>query len=149
PLNLWTYKRLPMRPFPESVISNALDISSLQVDKIPEPSTNDYFIWTKLNGCGTGFEIFGIQPAKATIYYGATNQSLSTDEMPGNQTVKERAYYYASLLGLENAHLIPQNIFYSATASGIDGKSTDGFCGKEIFLSRELDGVTFYGSGND
>jgi|CZKV01.1.fsa_nt_gi hypothetical protein len=145
PTNLWIYKRLPPQPFLASVISNAIAIASLQDRGIPKPSTNDFFIWTPPDCCGMGRSIFGIMPAKAVISYDATNQSLSTNDLPDEATVKKCAFHYASLLGLGNARLIPQNIFCSSNAYGI--KSTNGACGKGIFLSRELDGVTFYSNG--
>ena len=146
PSSLWIYKRLPPQPFLPSVVSNALAMASLQPKEIPEHFTNNYYIRTPFDCCGMAQNFFGILPAKTQIYFSATNQSLSTDDLPDDATVKKRAFYYSALLGLGNTRLIPQDIFCSSNAYRIEAKSTNGACGKGIFLSRELDGIPFYSS---
>lgn len=147
PTSLWIYKRLPPQPFLATVISNAFIISSLQDRGIPKSSTNAFFIWSPPNACGMAFSILSILPAKTEISYSSPNQSISTDDIPNDETVKKRAFDFASLLGLDARRLVPQNFFSSSNASGCDGKTTNGYCGRGIFLSRELDGVTFYSNG--
>lgn len=147
PKSLWIYKRLPPQPFLASVISNAIAIASLQDRGIPKPSTNDFFIWSPPDSCGVRHSIFSIMPAKTEISYCSPNQSLSTDYVPNDETVKKRAFDLASQLGLGARWLIPQNIFCSSNSPGYDGKTTNGCCARGIFLSRNLDGVAFYSNG--
>jgi hypothetical protein len=147
PVSLWIYKRLPPQPFLAAVISNAITIAALQDRGIPKPSTNNFYIWTPPDCCGVGRSIFGIEPAKTQIFFSSTNQNFSTENLPDDKTVKKLAFNYASLLGLGKANLIPQNIFCSSNAIENGVKSTNGCYSKGVFLSRELDGVTFYSNG--
>src|ERR1017187_5758434 len=95
PTNCWIYKRLPPRPFLGSVISNAMVVASLQERGIPKPSTNDFFIWTPFDCCGMARAILSILPAKTEISFTSTNQNLSIEGLPDDETVKKRAFYYA------------------------------------------------------
>jgi hypothetical protein len=149
PKNFWIYKRLPPRPFLASVISNAVILASLQDKGFPKPSTNAFFIWSAPNPCGMAFSIFSIQPASATISFSSTNQSLSTDNIPDDETVTKRAFEYAAQFDLNRTYLIPKNIYSSSNTAGCDGTLTNCNCARGIFLSRKLDGVGFYGDANN
>jgi hypothetical protein len=149
PESFWIYKRLPPRPFLASVISNAAVLASLQDKGFPKPSTNAFFIWSAPDPCGMRFSIFTIQPAFTRISFSSPNQNLSTDNVPDDETVTKRAFEYAARFGLDQAHLIPKNVYSTSNAAGCDGTVTNGICGRGVFLSRQLDGVTFFSADNE
>jgi len=149
PKSFWIYKRLPPRPFSASVISNAVILASLQDKVFPRPSTNAFFIWSAPNPCGTSFSIFSIQPASTSISFSPPDQSLSTDNVPDDETVTRRAFECAARFGLDRAHLIPKNVYSSSNAAGCDQILTNGICARGIFLSRKLDGIGFFGDANN
>jgi hypothetical protein len=149
PKSFWIYKRLPPRPFSASVISNAVILASLQDKGFPKPSTNAFFIWSAPNPCGMSFSIFSIQPASTTISFSSPNQNLSTDNVPDDETVTKRAFECAARFGLDQAHLIPKNVYSSSNAAGCEETLTNGICARGIFLSRKLDGVGFFGDANN
>ena len=145
----WIYKRLPPRPFLASVISNAVILASLQDKGFPKPSTNAFFINSFPNPCGMGFSIFSIQPASTTISFSSTNQNLSTNNVPDVETVTKRAFEYAAQFSLDQAHLIPKNVYTASNASGREEILTNGICARGIFLARQLDGVAFFSADNE
>ena len=149
PESFWIYKRLPPRPFSASVISNAVVLASLQDKGFPKPSTNAFFIWSAPNPCGMGFSIFSIQPASTTITFTSPNQNLSTNNIPDDETVTRRAFECAARFGLDGAHLVAKNVYASSNAVGSDQTLTKGICARGIFLSRKLDGVSFWGDANN
>jgi hypothetical protein len=149
PKSFRIYKRLPPRPFSASVISNAVILASLQDKGFPKPSTNAFFIWSAPNPCGMGFSIFSIQPASTTISFSSPNQSLSTNNIPDDETVTKRAFECATRFGLDQAHLIPKNVYSASNAAGCEETLTNGICARGILLSRKMDGVSFFGDGND
>ncbi len=149
PRRFWVYKRLPPRPFSASVISNAVILASLQDKGFPKPSTNAFFIWSAPNPCGMGFSVFSILPASTTISFSSPNQNLSTNNIPDAETVTKRAFECAAQLGLDRAYMVPKNVCSSSNAVGCDQTLTSGICGRGIFLSRKLDGVSFWGDANN
>jgi hypothetical protein len=150
PESIWTYKRLPPRPFLASVISNAVILASMQDKQIPKPSTNEFFISSFPNPCCMGFTIFSIQPTTSTITFSSTNQIYSTNDVPDDETVTRRAFECAARLGLGRAYLIPKNVY---NASNVPGRTdifiTNGICARGIYLSRKLDGIGFFGDANE
>jgi hypothetical protein len=149
PKDFWIYKRLPPRPFSASVISNAVVLASLQDKGFPKPSTNAFFIWSAPNPCGMGFSIFSIQPASTTITFLSPNQNLSTNKIPDAETVTKRAFECAARFGLDQAYLVAKNVYASSNAVGCDQTLTNGICARGIFLSRKLDGISFWGDANN
>ena len=91
PKNLWIYKRLPARPFSASVISNAFALASLPDKQIPKPSLEPFYIWAPSLGEGMRRDVLSIRPASTTIYFSPSNQSLSTNDVPDEETVTKRA----------------------------------------------------------
>jgi len=124
-------------------------LASLQDRGFPKPSTNAFFIWSAPNPCGMGFSIFSIQPASTTISFSSPSQNLSTDSIPDAETVTKRAFECAARFGLERAYLVPKNVYSSSNAAGCDQTLTNGICARGIFLSRKLDGVSFFGDANN
>ena len=149
PKSLWIYKRLPPRPFPASVISNAAVLASLPSSGMPKPSTNAFYIWSTPNLCGVSFSMFSIQPASATVSFGATNQNPSTGDVPDDETVTRRASECTVRLGLDQAHLVPGGVYVKSNADSCEGTLTNSICARGIHLARELDGVKFFSFGKD
>jgi hypothetical protein len=95
-----------------------------------------------------GFSIFSIQPASTTISFSSTNQNLSTNYVPDAETVTKRAFECAARFGLDQAHLIQENVYTASNASGCEETLTNGICARGIFLARQLDGVAFFSADN-
>jgi hypothetical protein len=149
PKSFWIYRRLPQRPFLPSVISNGVILASLQDRGFPKPSTNAYFIWSAPNPCGISFSIFSIQPASTTISFSSPSQTLATNNIPDDETVKKRAFECAARFGLDQTQLIPKKVYSSSNAAGCDDTLTNGICARGIYLSRKLDDVSFFGDANN
>ena len=148
PKNFWIYKRLPPRPFSAAVIANAVALASMQDKKIPAPSTNSFFIWSKPNPCGMSYDVFSIEPASGTISFSSPDQNQSTTDIPSADAVMKRAFECAPRLGLNQAELMPQKVYGSSNAPGCE-TLTNGICGRGINFSRKLEGVCFYGDANN
>jgi hypothetical protein len=144
PKSFWIYKRLPLRPFVASVVSNAIVLASLQDKGFPKASTNAFIIWSAPDPCGVSFSIFSIQPASTTISFSPPHINLSTDNIPDSQTVTERAFEYAARFGLGQAQLIPKNVYTKSNFVGSDEMQANGICARGIFLSRKIDGFGFW-----
>lgn len=96
-----------------------------------------------------GFSIFSMQPVSTTISFFSTNQNLSTNNIPEAETVTRRAFEYAAQFGLDQAHLIPQNVYTASNASGREETLTNGICARGTFLARQLDEVAFFSADNE
>jgi hypothetical protein len=144
PESFWIYKRLPPRPFLASVISNAVILASMQDKGFPKPSTNAFYIWSAPDPC-MSFSIFSIQPASTAISFSSPNQSLSTNDVPDDETVTKRAFECAARFGLDRAHLIPKDVYTASNApAGCADTLANDICARGIYLSRRLDGVGFF-----
>jgi hypothetical protein len=148
PESLWIYKRLPPRPFLASVISNAVLLASMHDKGFPKPSTNAFSINSFPNPCGMGFSIFSIQPATTTISFCSTNQSLSTNDVPDDETVTRRAFECAARFGLDRLHLIQKSVYTASNAVGCEETLSNGVCARGTYLARKLDGIGFFGDAN-
>ena len=150
PGSFWIYKRLPTRPFLASVISNAVILASLEARGFPKPSTNEFFMAINpSNPMGMGLIFFLIQPSTTTITYCTTNQMLSTNDVPDDETVRRRAFECAARFGLGRAYLIPKDVYSASNAPGRTDIFTNGICARGIYLSRKLDGIGFFGDANE
>lgn len=149
PKSFWIYKRLPAQPFSASVISNAVMLASLQDKGFPKPSTNTFFIWSAPDPCGVRFDVFSIQPASGTISFCSSDQTFSTNDIPDDKAVVKRAFECATRFGLDQACLISKDVYTASNAPGSPDTLTNGICARGILLSRKIDGVSFFGNGND
>jgi hypothetical protein len=149
PKSFSIYKRVPPPPFSASVISNAAVLASLQDKGFSKPSTNAYIFWSATNPCGESFGGLSIQPDSATISFCSPDQNLSTNDIPGDETVAKRALECALQLGLDQTQLTPNDIYSSSNVAGCDMVLTEGFCARGIFLSRKMDGFGCYGGSNN
>jgi hypothetical protein len=146
PKALWIYQRLPPRPFPDSLVTAAANLAAISTKTFPPSSTNSFFIASQPNACGHGTVVFSFQPDSGTITFSSTNQNQFTNDLPSEATVTRRAFECAARLGLTQAELLPKAFCDSSNApdSGCDS-AINGVSSRGIFLSRLLDGLSFYG----
>jgi hypothetical protein len=153
PKNIWIYRRLGPRIFPETVISNAVVLASLQGKKIPKPSTNDFVILDEkpANYPGPIFSIFSIHPGSGSVNYTMPNPVRgSNKDIPSDETVVARAWKYAFQLGLDPKQLVQKPLTSQSCDFDENGReATNHICGRGVYLSRLLDGIAFWGNGDD
>jgi hypothetical protein len=151
PKALWIYQRLPPKPFPATVISNAIVLASLQGKGFPKPSTNDFFIWEDKgpNYPGPIGDIFSITPKSGTISYWLPNAGTNTADIYADKLSVQRARTYATQLGVD----LTQVDFKEATSHFNQDENgnelTNQLCGRGIFLSRKLGGFLFWSMGTE
>lgn len=147
PRRFWIYRRLPPRPFSASVISAAVNLASLE--QYPASSTKPFFIWSAPNPCGMSYSIFSLEPSCSTISFSLPPQKYLSGNVPDSLTVIQWAFDRATQFGLEPALLSPKDVYTVTNSGGCGGTLTNAGCARGILLSRKLDGVSFFGSGND
>jgi len=150
PKQLWIYHRLPPQPFPGPLIAAAANLASIETKSFPPSSTNSFFIPSLPDACGHGTVVFSLQPDSGTISFSSTNRNQTTNDLPSEAVVTTRAFECAKRLGLKQAELVPKAFCDSFNAPGTGcGSSITGLFGRGIFLSRILDGISFYGDANN
>ena len=152
PKHFWIYQRELPHVFSATVISNAVVLGSLQSKGFPKPSTNDFFIPEDKGPDYPGplATIFGIRPSDANLYYSLPDYSTgSGDQLPNNETIAARAWKYASQLGLDPAQLIQERTYAHSCDADQNGQATNHVCGRGVFLSRQLDGISFFSADNE
>lgn len=148
PKSFWIYKRLPPHPFSALVISNAMILASLQTNGIPKPSTNDFYIWSDGNACGMRFSVFSITPASATISF-SPGQDHSTSNVPHDDVLVKRAWVYANQFGVDSKQVELQEMTTQFNQDENGNDLADQICGRGVFLSRLLDGISFSNYGDN
>lgn len=152
PKKFWIYQRELPHVFSATVISNAVIFGSLQSKGFPKPSTNDFFIPEDKgpNYPGPLAAIFGIRPGDANLYYSLPNYSTgSGEQLPSDETSAARAWKYASQLGLDPDQSVQERIYTHLCDTDQNGQATNHVCGRGVFLSRQLDGVSFFSADNE
>jgi hypothetical protein len=155
PKSLWIYQRTLPRIFSETIISNAIVLGSLQSKGFPKPSTNDFYINEDVppNWACCIPTFFGIRPNHATLYYDMPGYAQDSKEaangIPADNVIDAHAWAYARKLGIDTDKLVLKN-FYTHFCDTDDSQNakTNAICGRGVFLSRQLDGITFF-SGDD
>jgi len=136
PKGFWIYQRLLPRVFSATVISNAIVFGSLQSKGFPQPSTNQTCIMAEPPcPCGNVCNFF---------------IRCITEGIPSDEVIAKRAWDYALQLGLDPKHLIQKTFYthlynFDQTDKGV----TNFICGRGIFLSRQLDSITFFSNENE
>ncbi len=152
PKSLWIYKRIGPQTFTEPVISNAMVMASLQNERIPKPTTNNFFAWQKKgpNYSGPIPCVFSITPFDAAMNYWMPNyEEPSGKDFPSDEEIAASARKYASQLGLEPAQLVQRGIYARVGNTDQKGPGTSKeVCGRGVFLARQLDGVAFFSDNN-
>jgi len=152
PKSFWIYQRKLPRIFSATVISNAIVLGSLQGKGFPKPSTNDFFIPEDKgpNYPGALATLFGIRPSDANMYFSVPNYGAgSGDKIPSDETIAAGAWKYAHQLGLDPAQLVQERFYTHLCDSDTSGQATNHVCGRGVFLSRQLEGISFFSGDND
>ena len=152
PKQFWIYQRELPRIFPATVISNAIVLGSLQGKGFPKPSTNDFFIPEDKgpNYPGALATLFGIRPSDANLYFSVPNYGAgSGDKIPSDGTIAARAWKYAPQVGLDPAQMVQERFYTHLCDSDTNGQVTNHVCGRGVFLSRQLDGISFFSADNE
>jgi hypothetical protein len=151
PAGFWIYQRLPPRPFPALIISNAAVMASMQSKGFPRPSTNDFYISEDKGPnypCGVPV-IFSIVPKSARISYWLPHPVADGSNIPPNDTLIRRAWAASALMGVD-----PAQISLGRITSDFDkDENFDGqpakLIGRGVFLARQLDGISFSDLGDN
>lgn len=138
PKSFWIYQRQLPRLFSQSFISNAIVLASLQRKGFPKTSTNEFYISadSSPNDPGVIPIIFYILPNEAYIYYTAPNPGQVTADIPNSTTLVAEASKCAREFGLNPANLVRKSFSTDASNTRVIGRG--------VFLSRQLDGITFF-----
>jgi len=151
PKGFWIYKRLSPYPFSATVISNAIVLASLRSKGFPKPSTNDFYMWDDKgpNYPGPIPDYFGIFPKSATIFYGLPHSDTNTTSIPADNILVQRAWACAVQLGVDHAQIQFKEMTSRFNQDENYNDLTNQLCGRGVFLSRKLDGILFWGNGED
>jgi hypothetical protein len=153
PESFWVYKRHLPQVFSPSVISNAIVFASLQSKGFPKPSTEEFFIPEDKgpNYPGAIPVIFEIRPADACLsYYRPNCIAIAAGEIPSDEVIAGRARECARQLELDPTKLVQQSFYTHLCYTDENGKdATNSICARGVFLSRQLDGITFFSANNE
>ena len=158
PKNIWIFRRLGPRFFPVTVISNAIALASLRGNGIPKPSTfgtpskNDYVYHERIpdNYPGIIPDIFVISPSNASILYWLPHADMgSTNDIPNDTAILKRVWACASQLGVDSAQVTVKGPSSRFKADEKGDSMTNQIIGRSVYLSRQLDGISFWGNGDD
>jgi hypothetical protein len=150
PKRFWIYQRHLPHIFSATAITNAIVLGSLQSKGFPQPSTNETCIVAEPPcPCGNVCNLF-INPSEASMEYVSPNyKNGSPDGIPSDEAIVKSAWDYVPQLGLDSTYMLQKSFFtHSFNADQTGGGSTNFICGRGVFLSRLLDGFTFFSSDN-
>jgi hypothetical protein len=151
PKSFWIYKRLPPRPFSASVISNAIVLASLQGKGFPKPSTKDFYIWQNRdpNYPGPIPSIFNLSPKSGTISYSMPDPDTNLFLIPSDEILVMRAWACARRLGVDPAQVAFKSMTSDFNQDENYNDLPDQLCGRGVYLSRQLDGISFTSIGDN
>jgi hypothetical protein len=146
PKHFWIYQRHLPRIFSSTIITNAIVLASLESKGFPEPSTNQTCIVAEPPCPCVSVCNFSIDPSEAYMSFISPNyKDGSPTGIPSDGVIVKRAWDYVPQLGLNPAQMIQKSFF----THNVDQSSNTNFiCGRGVFLSRQLDGVTFFSADN-
>lgn len=145
PKNFWVYRKILPKIFPSTLISNAVVLGSLQDKGCPSPSTNEICLDYDPSPCGHPCT-FRISPKFAILSYTVTNYvNGSSEAIPGSEMVIKRAWECAARLDIDRSQLVQRTVRTHFCDYNQNGRNaTNNACGREILLSRVIDGISFY-----
>ncbi len=151
PKSVWIYKRLPPHPFPVTIISNAIVLASLQKKGFPKPSINDFYIAEEHppDYPSTIPIIFSITPKSASIFYSQPHPGTNTTDIPADNILARRARDRAAELGIDPVQIAFKDLTSHFNQDENANDITNQLCGRGVYLSRQLDGVLFWGNGEN
>jgi hypothetical protein len=150
PKQFWIYQRHLPHIFSPQVITNAIVFASFQNKGYPQPSTNETCIMAEPPCPCMNFCNFSISPSEASMYYESPNYKNGLpDGIPSDEDIPKRAWECVPQLGLDPAHMIQKSFFTHSYSADQDGNNSTNFiCGRGVFLSRLLDGISFFSADN-
>jgi hypothetical protein len=151
PKSFWVYRRLPVQPFPATLISNAVRLAGLQKKGIGSPGTNDFFIWKEVppNYPGPIPSQLEILPKSGTISYTAPHPEALSSNIPPDEVLIRRAQDYATRLGIDPKQIVPQKPSTTFNTDDNGFAVSNQIVGRNVYLSRQLDGVVFMDPGEE
>lgn len=151
PTSFWIYRRCPAHPFSEAVISNAVALASLQSKGFPNASTNNFYILEEHppNYPVAIPAIFSITPKSATISYAQPHPNTNAADIPSDKILIQRVWAYAAKLGIDPAQIEFKEMTSRFAQDENGNDITNQLCGRGFYLSRRLDGVSFWGNGEN
>jgi hypothetical protein len=146
PRQFWVYQRNLPRVFPAKTITNAIVLASLQSKGFPQPTTNPTCIVAEPPCDCPSVCNFSIDPSEACMsFFSPSYKDRSPNGIPSDEVIVKRAWDCVPQLGL-NSHQMIQGSFFT---HNVDQSSDTNFiCGRGVFLSRQLDGVSFFSADN-
>ncbi len=147
PQSFWLYKRNLPRIFSETVISNAIALASLQRKGFPKPSMNDFYIPEDFpaNWPGMVPVMFEILPNDASLGFSAPSPDHAAIDIPNDTILVAEAFKLAGEFGLNSTNLVLKNFFTDLCNTNLhEHLPPGGVVGRGVFLSRQLDGITFF-----
>jgi hypothetical protein len=151
PKSLWIYQRELPRVFSATVISNAVVLASLEHKISPESSTNDFFYHEDM---GPNYpcmipDIFCITPKSATLSFSLPHPDTNTSNIPADEVLVQRAQACAAKLNVDLAQIAFKEMTSRFNQDENGNDLTNKRCGRGVYLSRKLDGILFFGNGED
>jgi hypothetical protein len=151
PNGLWIYERCPGHAFSQAVISNAVILASQQSKGFPKSSLDNFYI---LEEHPPDYPapipvIFSITPKSATIAYAQPHPGTNTAAIPGDKVLIQRAWACAAELGIDRAQIEFKEMTSHFNQDEDGNEITNQLCGRGVYLSRRLDGVLFWGNGDN
>ncbi|HEY3761975.1 MAG TPA: hypothetical protein VGN23_09530 [Verrucomicrobiae bacterium] len=93
--------------------------------------------------------IFESEPNRSTISYGLPNPGTNTTDIPVDKIIVRRAWACAEQLGVDPKQVALNEMTSSFNQDENDNDLTNQLCGRGVFLSRKLDGISFWSNGTD
>jgi hypothetical protein len=150
PKILWTYKKILPRVFSKTIISNAVILASFQSRGFPPPSTNDTCIIVDDCHCSClSVCNFAISPRWATISYLRPQLAPVSTNIPDDKMLAKWALHCASQLGIDPSQVSLKDVIFHFNSDENGNQFTNQIAGRGVYLSRQFDGITFIGNGND
>lgn len=152
PKSFWTYEKVLPHVFPAQVITNAIILASFESKGFPTPSTNDTCIFADpdCDSCRCGRVCnFSIYPRQATLGFYSPYQNNLTHGMPGDDTIVRRAFDDSLALGVDPKQIAFKNFTSHYNTDTNHDKIFDQISGRGVFLSRRLDGISFFDDGDE
>jgi hypothetical protein len=146
PKDFWIYRRILPHIFSASVISNAIVLASLEKNGFPEPSANNFYMHEDKgpNYPGPIPCYFAITPGDAHLYYGAPHPDTNSMDIPNDEILIQQAQNSALHLGIDLNQVVVEKPSSILSRDKDWHTLTNQICGRRVFLSRQLDGITFY-----
>lgn len=144
PKSFVIYRQRIPKLFSQTLVSNATALAALPSKGFPRPSTKQVCLDYDTCPCGHPCT-FLIDPSSATLAFSHPDHLRGSSEaIPDDEMVINRAWESASRLGLDSTQLFQGPIYSSFCEYDLKGQlARDKICARGISLSRRIDGIPF------